>query len=333
MIKSQVVIADFSFWQDDDFTPYKIDMKTAYQAGLDGVILRAGQNTWIDEDYLDYCKNADEAGLPRGAYWFFDSRVSPIPQADLFADIVEMSGDFPALGIWADYEEKYGGVYGGEKHFKQFIDKLQLRFPGKLIGVYTGPSYWREHTTVLGRGYFKKFPLWIANYKVFEPDIPPPWGKNDWRLWQFTAEGDGAKFGAESKEIDLNYFNGDLDDYREFFKIPYYEPYTPANTGEKMYDCKVKSTATPYVNIRATPNGLDLGDINMYPDEVFQADKIDLDGTRRPWLHSIKPGKEGWILASLCDYEEVQDPNPEPEPTGHVLEVFVDGVLKYREEF
>jgi hypothetical protein len=81
MIKNQVIVSDFSFWQDDDYTPYKIDFTTAYKAGLDGTILRAGQNTWIDEDFIDYCRNADKAGLPRGAYWFFDSRVWKVPES------------------------------------------------------------------------------------------------------------------------------------------------------------------------------------------------------------------------------------------------------------
>ena len=330
MINNRVVISDFSFWQDDDYTPYKIDFSIAHNAGLDGTILRAGQNTWIDEDFLDYSRNADRAGLPRGAYWFFDSRVSPIPQADLFADIVEMAGEFPSLGIWGDYEENYGGIYGGERNFKQFMDKLQERFPGKLVGVYTGPSYWREHTTLLGRLYFKKFPLWIANYKVSQPDIPPPWGNSDWILWQWTAEAHGPTFGAESEEVDLNYFNGGLEDYKSYFNIPDYEPALPTEEeGEHMYNCKVKDTAEPYVNIRATAsaNGLDVG--NMYPNEEFQADRVERDSLGREWLHSIKTGKVGWVAAWLCDYEEVSDSTPE----NHVLEVFVDGVLKYREEF
>jgi GH25 family lysozyme M1 (1,4-beta-N-acetylmuramidase) len=328
MIKNQVVLADISFWQDNDYTPYKVDFTKAWKAGLDGVILRAGQNTWMDEDYLDYARNADAAGLPRGAYWFFDSRVSPEPQADRFADIVQMSGAFPQLGVWADYEENYGGVYGGEANFKLFINKLQARFPGKLVGVYTGPDYWKNHTTLLGRVYFSKFPLWIAHYKAFEPTIPSPWGKYDWKLWQYTAEGYGPMFGAESEEIDLNFFNGTLEDYRQFFAIPEYQPAPQEELGEGMKLYRVQASRTPYINLRATPNGADIGDV--YPNTEFTSDTFANDSLGRPWLHS--PSLNGYVLDAFCDFiREIPD-SPEPVET-HVLEVYIDGELKSRVEY
>ena len=328
MIKSQIVLADISFWQDDDYTPYKVDFTKAWKAGLDGVILRAGQNTWIDEDYLDYARNADATGLPRGAYWFFDSRVSPVPQADRFADIVQLSGEFPKLGIWGDYEENYGGVYGGEGNFKLFMDRLAVRFPGKLIGVYTGPGYWRSHTSTLGRAYFRKFPLWIANYKVFEPDIPSPWGRDEWKLWQYTAEGYGPIFGAESEEIDLNFFNGTLNEYKAFFNLPTYVPAPQEEPGEGMKIYRVQASRTPYINLRATPNGLDIGDV--LPGTEFTSDTFANDSLGRPWLHS--PSLGGYVFQEFCDFVREVPDNPTPsEP--HVLEVFIDGVLEFRKEF
>lgn len=337
MINNKVIILDVSFWQDDDYTPYKIDFNRSWVAGADGVILRAGQNAWMDEDYLDYCRNADEAGLPRGAYWFFDSRLSPIPQADLFADIVEASG-FPQLGVWGDYEENYGGLYGGETNFRLFMDKLASRFPGKIVGVYTGPSYWKTRTTISGREYFKKFPLWIANYGVNAPDVPRPW--DFYTFWQYTAEGDGLSFGAESLEIDMNRFGGTLDEYRNMFSLSNYEPYTEQAPpqGDRMLIYRIKLTATPHVNLRedADQNARDLGD--MFPGEEFLVDggATKKDSLGRDWLRSVQPGRVGYILASLCEFVREAnngEPTPDPEPESHVLEVYMDGVLEYRKEF
>jgi hypothetical protein len=48
------------------------------------------------------------------------------------------------------------------------------------------------------------------NPGITKPDIPAPW--KDWLFWQYSATGDGLAFGAESKGIDLNLFNGDLID-------------------------------------------------------------------------------------------------------------------------
>lgn len=334
MINNRVIILDISFWQDNNYTPYRIDFNKSWVNGADGVIIRAGQNTWIDEDYLDNCRNADRAGLPRGAYWFYDSRLSPIPQADLFADIVSISG-FPPLGIWGDYEENYGGLYGGEANFRLFMDRLATKFPGKLIGVYTGPSYWNTKTTAAGRNYFKKFPLWVANYKVLFPTIPAPW--TEYALWQYTAEGDGAAFGAESQEIDINLFRGTLEQYKSMFGLVNYEPYLgqpPQGDGMLVY--RIKSTATPHVNLRedADQSSEDLG--NMFPNEEFLVDgsATKKDSFGRDWLRSVEPGRVGYVLASLCEFvRDAEDPEPEPEPETHVLEVYLDGNLEYRKEF
>jgi len=318
MINNKVTLLDVSFWQDNDYTPYKIDFHKAWVNGIDGVILRAGQNAWVDEDYLDYCKNADLANLPRGAYWFYDSRLSPVPQADVFADAVELSG-VPALGVWGDYEENYGGRYGGEENFKLFMDRLRERFPNKIVGVYTGPDYWRNHTSATGRAYFLKFPLWIANYRVLNPDIPAPW--TNFLFWQYTDQGEGEKFGAESREVDMNIFRGTIEDYKTYFLLGEYEPAPEQpSQGDKMYNCKVKSTAIPYVNLRENPGGNDIGDV--YPNTEFTADRLE-----NGWLHSVTDGMIGWVSASFCDYTEIT------QTPAHKLEVFVDGVLKYTEEF
>lgn len=232
MLNNKVTIFDVSFWQDDDTTPRKIDFNMMKSQGGDGVILRAGQNSWLDEDYVDYARAADQVGLPRGAYWFYDSRTSPVSQAELFCDIVEMSG-FPPLGIWGDYEERYGGSWKGERNFLTFLNKLKERFPGKLVGVYTGPAYWIEFTTAAFRSNFGSFPLWIAHYGVSNPLIPAPW--TNYVFWQYTDSSDGYRFGVESRELDTNVFGGTLDDYRRYFLLDNYIPGEPQQGDEGMF--------------------------------------------------------------------------------------------------
>ncbi len=51
-----------------------------------------------------------------------------------------------------------------------------------------------------------------------KPKELEPWksaGKT-WTFWQYTQNGDGLAYGAESKSIDLNWFNGDLDALKKF---------------------------------------------------------------------------------------------------------------------
>ena len=77
--------------------------------------------------------------------------------------------------------------------------------------------------------YFQQYPLWIANYSMPKPLIPFPWEDEKWLLWQFTATGDGAAYGVESKGIDLNYYNGSLEKFHARFNLlfPQPEPRSP----------------------------------------------------------------------------------------------------------
>jgi lysozyme len=214
---------DVSFWQDDNNTAKQIDFQKMKDAGAEFVIIRAGQNTWVDGDFEHNWHKAKEAGIPRGSYWFYDSRSSPRVQADLWSNAI--GTDYPECGIWADFEESYNGPYSNEKYFREFMELLQANFPPLVeLGAYTGYYYWIERVKL--REYWHQYPLWIANYGVTKPNIPPPWSADEWTFWQYTDKGDGLKYGAESKNIDMNFYNGDLTAFNKQFGITSPEPPT-----------------------------------------------------------------------------------------------------------
>ena len=74
-------------------------------------IIRAGQNLWPDRDFKLNWREAKLAGLPRGSYWFYDSRVDPKKQAELWISL--FNGDFGELPLFADFEDNYGGSFKG----------------------------------------------------------------------------------------------------------------------------------------------------------------------------------------------------------------------------
>lgn len=238
---------DVSFYQDAETTPQGIDfVKMKQSAGY--VIIRAGQNVWIDSDFKTNWRNARAAGLPRGSYWFYDSRANPKEQAELWFSAFE--GDFGELPLFADFEEAYGGPYAGWKHWKTFLDRIKALVGNREIAIYTAYFYWVRNapsatSDVANLEYFHRYPLWIANYGVTTPSVPKPWGANGWTFWQFTDRGDGALYGVESSRIDLNYFNGDLATFQQRFKTT---PTDPPPTQAVWY--KVTATA---LNVRKGP--------------------------------------------------------------------------------
>ncbi|MGD8403461.1 MAG: SH3 domain-containing protein [Anaerolineales bacterium] len=274
---------DVSFYQDDASTPQRIDFKKMNQAA-DYVIIRAGQNLWPDRDIKHNWSASKAAGLPRGSYWFYDSRAEPKRQAEKWVETLD--GDLGELPMFADIEETYGGQYAGWRKWYDFLERLKELVGQKEIAIYTAYYYWRDNapnpdTEPQNLEYFHQYPLWIANYNVTTPRVPKPWDTDEWLFWQFTESGDGELYGVESKEIDLNYFNGDAVAFRERFGLD--QP--PPGAGEKY---RVE------LSIRDAP-GMDEDVIGtLEQDEVLEVLDVTDD---KIWLQiKREDGTPGWIF-------------------------------------
>jgi GH25 family lysozyme M1 (1,4-beta-N-acetylmuramidase) len=309
---TNVIGPDVSFWQDDNNTPQGINFVQMRDAGASFVILRAGQGAWIDPDFARGYAAAKAAGLPRGVYWYFDSRYSPLSQALLCASAVGQ--DFPELGVWLDLEESYGGGYRGWQNWIQCLAALKTKFP--RVGCYTAPFYWmlNRPQDAESLAYFKSFDLWLAHYNVTTPLVPSPW--TSWVLWQYGTPAEGLKYGAESLEIDMNYFNGDINTFHNYFDIVN----IPEKPGGIMQIIKGKALGT--VRRRDAPAGMP-----FIPERYLMVnDEIEASENSAQWLHLSKingvsiEGEE-WVSAGSTQqyiqwgWVTVSDPPAEPADT------------------
>ncbi len=312
-----VIGPDVSFYQDDPETPQGIDFKRM-RASAAYVVIRAGQNVWVDSDFKGNWVAAKQAQLPRGSYWFYDSRAEPKKQAELWVQQFT-GGDYGELPLFADFEEAYGGPYKGWKNWVTFLDRLKQLVPGKEIALYTAYYYWRDNapnstTQAANLNYFKQYPLWIAHYGATNPLVPLPWKTGEWLFWQYTETGDGGLYGVESLGIDLNYFNGDQAKLKARFNLPDVLPDPdpdpdpdPGIPTGKIY----KVIAQPSLKVRKGP-GLTEESIGLlYPNE--QVEEIGANSDRS-WLRIQRlPDKalKGWSFGA---YLEPLDGNPDPDP-------------------
>jgi len=263
---TNIIGLDVSFYEDDPETQRHIDYTQAKKSQVEFVIVRVGQNVWVDSSFAQSWKDAKTAGLPRGSYFFWDSRVTPQAQAKLWFDT--MKGDFGELPLFADFEEAYDGAYGGWKNFKIFLDELHRLMPAKEIFIYTAYYYWLDHMPATEREYFHQYGLWIANYNAGKPAVPAPWGEDEWMFWQWSESGNGELYGTEG-EVDMNFFNGDLAKFRARFPFtppvvipPPAEAWVNTHTGVKVkiverFGCKCVITIMDPVLARVwvTPGG------------------------------------------------------------------------------
>ena len=90
---------------------------------------------------------------------------------------------------------------------KIWIDRVRSQLGVEPI-VYTNVGMWRwRPATELGTQ-----PLWLAHYTTECPSIPPPWLR--WTFWQYT---DAGRVPGISTPVDLDVFDGSLDELRRRF--------------------------------------------------------------------------------------------------------------------
>jgi lysozyme len=214
MIRAQGI--DISVWNDENSTPQMVDLSVAKKAGASFVFIKASQ-IYADGDFLLNWKNAKAAGILRGAYHFLDWRTSEIDQAKLFAGLIGSDpGELPpVLDLEMDpspYNLSYQSVINKVRNFLSMVELSTGRIPI----IYCGYYYWTAHMDK--NIFYSRYPLWLAWYaKETVIKVPYPW--NAWTFWQYSSQGDGRLYGCESQYVDLNWFNGTLDELKKFASV------------------------------------------------------------------------------------------------------------------
>lgn len=167
--------------------------------------------------------------VPRGAYLYLEADYPLVDQAYYFLDrLVPDLGELPAA-IDVEDERNRGGWINPRW---QPLDPdalaavsaiLELELKRKPL-IYTRRSYWdaREFWNLsrfwdparYPRPEFKwreGNPLWVASYNQVAPALPSDW--DTWTFWQL-GQVPGAPYGVQSPTIDLNRFNGSLEDLK-----------------------------------------------------------------------------------------------------------------------
>jgi lysozyme len=193
----------------------------AKQAGANFVFIRASQATLTDSQFVSNWRKAKEAGLLRGAYHYLDYTKTANDQADYFAGLLQSDpGELPPV---VDYEQVRtdNNPSIALNFLRGFLNRLSSRtelFAASKVKypiIYTSPGFWTQYGDQTDREYWIKFPLWVAHWTTAAaPIVPAPWPM--WTFWQFTSKGPGDVFGCESLSVDMNRFNGTLNDLLEF---------------------------------------------------------------------------------------------------------------------
>jgi len=195
---------------DVSYYETSVDWNAAHAAGIDFAIIRVTDGTqYIDPKFPEYWAGARDAGVIRSAYQFFRPAEDPIAQADLLLSRMGplQAGDLPPV---IDVEVN-GGLSTDQvaAAVRAWVAHVQAAI-GRPPIIYAGLYSWHDLTASAD---MTTSPLWVAQYTSAPcPDIPVPWTK--WLMWQYTST--GSIDGVPGMTLDLDQFNGTLDDLRAF---------------------------------------------------------------------------------------------------------------------
>lgn len=192
----------------------QIDFEKMKSAGVKFCIVRAGQNLWPDNTCKRNISECKRLGIPYSSYWFYDSRIEPKKQAELWKQTI--GDDLGQLPLFFDAEEEYNGPYKGSKNWRIFIDHFKTLVGNHEIGLYSGFYYFKDNCSEVDKFYFKDFSLWLADYDSM-PQVPAPLTKLE--FWQFSDKGDKVKYGTPGGSVDLNYYLGTEEEFSSRFGI------------------------------------------------------------------------------------------------------------------
>lgn len=190
--------ADLSKWQGvAEFTQWA-------SAGKAFVFLKATQGaSAVDPDHQKNAEAARAAGLLVGAYHFYVPSDSADAQfANLRRQAPPKPGDLPPAVDIEILSPNSPTELAAQ--LRPFLQMIENEYGVKPI-IYSGRSFATAHLADLSA-----YPLWLAEYtEKTTPQLPPYWDK--WTFWQYTDSGSVVGVGGK---VDLNRFNGSLQDLR-----------------------------------------------------------------------------------------------------------------------
>lgn len=221
---------DVSRWEGE------INWALVASAGYRFAVIRATVGDYYTDPrfYINW-NGARDAGLLVTAYHVVVPNRYAKAQTQRFFDILgDRRSDIPlVLDVERVDSVSPAGITACVLECSQTIQKQDTRIPI----IYTAKYFWKDN--VLPSTNWSQNDLWVANYRVSSPSLPPGW--STWKFWQYDDKG---RVPGISSDTDLDWFNGS---YADLMAYANQNPPNPTSTSLKS------RVMVPILNIRNGP--------------------------------------------------------------------------------
>lgn len=193
-----------NIYQGIDVSEFQIyiDFEKVKNDGIEVVYIRSSEGTnYIDAKFEQNYKKAKESGLKIGFYHYVTARTvgQAEREAQFFASVI--SGKTADCRLAMDFES-FGNLSKNEINtiglaFMKKLEELTKKEVVLYSNAYTASRIWEGEVT--------KYPLWIAQYEVNEPENSGTW--QSWVGWQYT---DIGRINGISTYVDRDRFTKEI---------------------------------------------------------------------------------------------------------------------------
>jgi len=195
---------DVSYYQGN------IDWDTLASQGITFAFIKATEGVdHLDSRFEENWSSAVNSEIYVGAYHFYRFEDSGAEQAAHYIETVPLTENTlpPVIDVEL-YESltEEPDVEEVRENLQEMLDALEEYYGVKPI-LYAAPNTYRTYVK-----YFKgDYPIWISNY-YYEPYF-------NWTFWQYTDSGQLEGYDGDQKYIDLNVYNGTLEELLAAFGL------------------------------------------------------------------------------------------------------------------
>lgn len=189
-----------------------IDWKTLEKQDISFAYIKATEGAdYVDKKFTENWKNIDKTGIVKGAYLFWRFEEDGKKQADYFIKTVpKEKGTLPPaidVELYGEYEEKPMEKDKVVKNLQTTIDAIRDQYKMDPV-IYTN---YRTYSLYLD-GEFEGLKIWIVDLSNNQPDLS---GNHEWEFWQFTQRAILKGYQGDTRFIDLDLYNGNLNELHE----------------------------------------------------------------------------------------------------------------------
>lgn len=298
---------DVSEWQGS------INYESVKNSGIEVVYIRASEGfNYTDPYYLRNYNGAKQNGLKVGFYHYLTARNTneAVEQADFFSSVV--GGLQPDCRLAIDFES-FPGLSVEEINAISFafLERVQEK-TGKEMVIYSDAYNARA---VFSQELASRYPIWVADYFVSEPE-----NNGKWEKWVGFQYADNGNISGISGNVDLDYFTeGIFLSNTSVLPTPSNPPPSPEETisitiqyGDTLAGLAVQYNTTIQrlveLNNIANPNLIYAGNTLLVPASGERKQRIAYIVKRGDTLSSIAYRYQTTV-AELVSLNNITNPN------------------------